>query len=192
MRYQGEMGRARTHYELLQVSPAAGAEVIAAARRTLLAALKKHPDLGGDAAEAARINEAADTLLDPKRRAAYDAALAKGEAAPAPRADAAFVERRRAPRHAIDATVSFCLVHDLCWHPARVVDVSILGLRLKTHAPLMTGQHLVIAASNLASPAIHGTVQWTRMFHPSIFERVYEAGVEFSDQIPDVDQRLTV
>lgn len=184
------MGRQHTHYETLQVSPGAGPELIAAARRTLLSGLKKHPDLGGDPAEAARINEAADTLLDPARRAAYDATLLQTVKTPA--AEASFAERRRVPRHAADAAVSFCLHHDLRWHAARVVDVSILGLRLKTRVPIMTGQHLVIAPANLASRAIHGTVKWTRMYHPSVFERVYEAGIEFSDQISDVEKRLTV
>ena len=185
----------RTHYDVLQVAPDAGPEMIAAARRTLFSTMRKHPDLGGDGFEAALINEAHDVLADPARRAAYDEELRRESGAPARRnahTAAAGSERRRAPRHDIDATVSFCLDHDLCWHPARVRDASSLGVRIQTHAPLVTGQHLVIAAANLAAGAIHGTVKWTRMFHPSVFERVYEAGVEFSDQIPDVDQRLAV
>lgn len=182
------MGRQRTHYEILQVAPDASKAVIAAARRTLLSMLGKHPDLGGSESEAASINEACGVLMDDRSRAAYDASLSAGRPATSERG----VERRRVTRQEVDATVSFCLDYDLCWHPARVRDLSILGLRLQTHAPLMTGQHLVIATPNLAAPAIHGTVKWTRMFHPSIFERVYEAGIEFSDQISDVAQRIVV
>jgi hypothetical protein len=183
----------RTYYDVLQVAPDAGPEMIAAARRTLLSTMKKHPDLGGNGFEAALINEAHDVLADPKRRAAYDEELRREGGIPARASKAtAGSERRRAPRHDIDATVSFCLDHDLCWHPARVRDASVLGLKIQTHMPLVTGQHLVIAAANLAASAIHGTVKWTRMFHPSVFERVYEAGIEFADQIPDVDQRLAV
>lgn len=180
----------RTYYDILQVSRDADPEMISAARRTLLSSMKKHPDLGGDLSEAAMINEAHDVLADPARRRAYDATLsARPREA---RESGNLEERRRAPRREIDATVSFCLDFDLCWHPARVRDVSVLGVRIQTHAPLVTGQHLVIAPANLAAPAIHGTVKWARMFHPTVFERVYEAGIEFSDRIVDVDGRLSV
>ncbi len=90
----------------------------------------------------------------------------------------------------MDATVSFCIGHNSRWHPARVKDVSDLGIRLRSHAPFAIGEHLVIAPTNLAAQAFHGTVRWTRMFHPSVFERIYEAGIEFPDQITDIDQRL--
>lgn len=180
----------RTFYEILQVARDASPEIIAAARRTLMATLRKHPDRGGSDVEAALINEACDALLDPVRRAAYDASLRQsGGAAPSgPRR----MERRRFPRRPVDAVVAFCFDHDLRWHSARVKDLSPLGIRFITRTPLATGQHLVIAPSNLAAAAFHGTVRWTRMFHPSVFERVYEAGIEFNDQISDVEQRIAV
>jgi len=189
----GEGRALRNYYEILQVSRDAGPEVIAAARRAIFSSMKKHPDLGGDSAEAALINEAYEVLTDPARRSAYDAKLASCAGAGVEKSGGErFEERRRAPRREINTTVSFCLDFDLCWHSARVRDVSVLGVRIQTHAQLVTGQHLVIAPTNLASQAIHGTVKWTRMFHPSVFERVYEAGIEFSDQIPDVEGRLEV
>lgn len=68
------------HYTVLGVAPGASLEVIKAAHRTL--ARKHHPDLGGDAAECARVNIAWDVLSDPKRRRIYDVLL-KATRAPA-------------------------------------------------------------------------------------------------------------
>lgn len=179
-----------TFYEILQVASDASFEVISSAYRTIMSKLRKHPDLGGDADEAARINEAYETLSDPSRRARYDTELAKRGGAEDENSPAS-VERRRVPRHAVDTTVSYCISHDQNWYSARVKDVSILGIRIQSHQPFREGQQLVIAPTNLASPAIHGTVRWRRMFHPSWFERIYEAGIEFSDQITDIDERIS-
>lgn len=63
------------YYELLLVSRNAPVEVIRASYRTLMQKLKCHPDLGGDAATAALINEAYAVLCDAKRRAEHDAYL---------------------------------------------------------------------------------------------------------------------
>ncbi len=63
------------YYELLLVSRNAPLEVIRASYRTLMQKLKHHPDLGGDAATAALINEAYAVLCDAARRAEYDAYL---------------------------------------------------------------------------------------------------------------------
>jgi len=183
------MKKGRTHYEVLGVATDAPHEVIIAAYRAQMLAMKKHPDLGGDTWEAARINEAFEVLTDSAKRAAYDETLtekvSRGEGREAPTQ-----ERRRAPRHEADAPVSFCISHDNNWHTARVTDYSILGVRMRSHEPLKVGQHLVIAPPNLASFALHGTVKWARAFHPNVFERVYEAGIEFSDQVSDIDKRL--
>src|SRR5690242_9234954 len=68
----------RTHYDNLQVSPTASAEVIRASYRALIQ--KYHPDKFEDAARGARItqiiNDAYAVLSDPARRAAYDARVA--------------------------------------------------------------------------------------------------------------------
>lgn len=63
------------YYELLRVSRNAPVEVIRASYRTLMQKLKHHPDLGGDVATAALINEAYAVLCDEKRRAEHDAHL---------------------------------------------------------------------------------------------------------------------
>ncbi len=183
------MVKTRDHYELLGVLRDAPQEVITAAYRAQMLALKKHPDLGGDSDEAARINEAYETLSDPARRAEYDANLGPAVQAREEEPSSA-TDRRRAPRYFSDAPVSFCLRHDNNWHPARVTDYSVLGVRIRSHSPLVQGQKIVIAPPNLASFALHGTIKWARTFHPSIFERVYEAGVEFADNIDDIDRRL--
>lgn len=68
--------RGRTFYQVLQVDPAADHEVIEAAFRRL--ALKYHPDTTSSEYDAGRLREiiqARDLLLNPDRRAEYDASL---------------------------------------------------------------------------------------------------------------------
>ena len=57
-------------YELLQVHPKAGAEVIKKAYYTLMQ--QNHPDKGGSDDIAKKINEAYEILLDEKRRKEFD------------------------------------------------------------------------------------------------------------------------
>jgi len=66
------MKNRRNYYRILQVQPDAPTEIIRASYRTLMREMKLHPDLGGSTAEASLLNEAYETLSDPKRRAAYD------------------------------------------------------------------------------------------------------------------------
>jgi len=181
----------RSYYEVLQVSKGASPEVIASAYRTLMMKLRKHPDLGGCCEEAILINQAYETLIDPYTRACYDALIATPEevAAMESRADAP-AERRRAPRKEVDAAISFCTDDGQLWHSGRVRDLSILGVRLQSREPVEIGQHIIIAPPDSSAYAVHGTVVWKRMFHPSHFERIYEAGVEFSDQISDIENRI--
>lgn len=186
------MTNERTYYEILQVASDASPEIITSAYRTLMSTLKMHPDLGGNADEAVLINEAYEILSDDKKRRVYDSWISGKPRKTTQPTKINFDERRRAARHLLDATVSYCLDYDLNWHTARVKDVSVLGVKLQSSAPLTKGQHLVIVPPNLAATAIHGTVRWSREFHPSVFERIYEAGIEFSDQISDVEKRLTV
>ncbi len=69
------MQNRRNFYRILQVQPDAPQEVIRSTYRTLMQTLKLHPDLGGDTELASVINEAYNTLSDPKKREAYDAQL---------------------------------------------------------------------------------------------------------------------
>lgn len=70
------------HYDILEVSPRASAEVIRAAYRSLMQ--RYHPDRNADAAEAtartAEIALAYDVLSDPERRRAYDESLQRAPA----------------------------------------------------------------------------------------------------------------
>ncbi|MGI9272750.1 MAG: J domain-containing protein, partial [Woeseiaceae bacterium] len=65
----------RNYYEILHVGRNAPAEIIRSSYRTMMQQLKHHPDLGGDAATAAIINEAFAVLNSPDKRAEYDAKL---------------------------------------------------------------------------------------------------------------------
>ena len=65
----------RDYYEVLHVSRNAPLEIIRSSYRMLMQRLKHHPDLGGDPAVAARINEAYAVLRDAEQRAAYDVRL---------------------------------------------------------------------------------------------------------------------
>ncbi len=65
-----------TYYDVLHVSRDAPVEIIRGSYRTLMQKLGNHPDLGGDTARAALINEAYAVLSNPERRAEYDAGLA--------------------------------------------------------------------------------------------------------------------
>lgn len=178
----------QSYYNILQVQRDASGEVITSAYRAIMSKLKKHPDLGGDPEEAKLINEAYEALSDPKKRAAYDETLGSMEDVDEEMDSG--IERRRVPRRDVDAKVSYCVNNEELWCHARVRDVSVLGIRLQSKKPFGVGKRLVIAPENLSQTAIHGTVRWQRMFHPNNFERIYEAGIEFSDQITDIEERI--
>ncbi len=65
----------RNYYDVLHVSRDAPPEIIRGSYRTLMQQLGHHPDLGGDTATAALINEAYAVLSNAERRAEYDARL---------------------------------------------------------------------------------------------------------------------
>lgn len=65
----------RDYYDILHVSRDAPLQIIRGSYRMLMQQLRHHPDLGGDPARAALINEAYAVLTNPQRRAEYDARL---------------------------------------------------------------------------------------------------------------------
>ncbi len=101
----GTPSDSRNYYEILHVSRDAPLEIIRGSYRTLMQRLRHHPDLGGDAATAALINEAYAVLSNAERRAEYDARMdvmahiAEGIADVAPEP-----EPSAAPRRVLDWT----------------------------------------------------------------------------------------
>jgi hypothetical protein len=79
----------RNYYRILHVQPEAPEQVITASYRTMMSKLRLHPDLGGDTANAALINEAYAVLSDPVKRAKYDLQQQRPEAAARNRAPSA-------------------------------------------------------------------------------------------------------
>ncbi len=71
------MNNRRNYYRILHVQPDAPLEVIHSSYRTMMKALRVHPDLGGDTLNAALINEAYQVLSSPERRIRYDDFLAE-------------------------------------------------------------------------------------------------------------------
>lgn len=65
----------RNYYRILHVQPDAPLALIRTSYRTLMQKLRTHPDLGGDAWDAAVLNEAYAVLTDARRRREYDAHL---------------------------------------------------------------------------------------------------------------------
>ncbi len=101
------------YYGILHVNPDAPGEVIRASYRTLLHALRIHPDLGGDTAKAAAINQAYRVLSDPVRRAEYDRRLRNGDPdgygfGPDPSLAACLFCRHPVPADAVDAPDATC------------------------------------------------------------------------------------
>lgn len=95
-----------SHYEVLRVAVTATDKEIKVAYRK--AARHAHPDQGGDAAAFRRVTLAYETLIDPKRRSAYDRAFATGTPeddggahfdAPAAGSHSATVRRPNTPRN---------------------------------------------------------------------------------------------
>ncbi|MGB5209975.1 MAG: J domain-containing protein [Gammaproteobacteria bacterium] len=74
------MENRRNYYRILHVERDAPEEIIRASYRTLMQRMRMHPDLGGDHAQAALINEAYAVLADAAARATYDDSLRQREA----------------------------------------------------------------------------------------------------------------
>jgi hypothetical protein len=77
-----------SHYQVLRLPVTATDKEIKVAYRK--AARRAHPDHGGDAAVFRQVTLAYETLIDPKRRAAYDRSYAHGAAGAAPAEEAHF------------------------------------------------------------------------------------------------------
>jgi hypothetical protein len=97
----------RNYYRILHVQPEAPGQVITASYRTMMSKLRLHPDLGGDTAGAALVNEAYAVLSDPDKRAEYDLQLRRPRAGGrSPSAGAAATAPARKPE--VPAACPFC------------------------------------------------------------------------------------
>ena len=174
----------RNHYRILHVQPEAPEAVIRASYRTIMQRLKAHPDLGGDPALAALLNEAYAVLTDPARRKEYDARISqrqrprRGASGPGPDATArpapppaeprrpasrapATPGGRRLPRVARPQAARLYLgPPGAAGEPAEVVDLSPQGVRFTTAATLAVGQ---LAA--LENATFRGVVRVTSVQH---------------------------
>jgi hypothetical protein len=145
-----------------------------------------HPDLGGSEDKARDINEAYQVLSNPNKRKEYDATLDKEWFAPKA-AGLDFMERRRVPRVEVDLNVKY-KTGSQDFEAGRVLDLSYLGCRLQSKDLLENGTRVTM---NIGGYNIEGVVRWKRMFHPSIFQRIHEAGVEFVREFDEIDNIVT-
>ena len=162
------------YYKILQVAHDAHPEIVAAAYRALLRALRKHPDLGGTEAEAKLIIEAYTTLSHPDRRHAYDAWL-QAHARPAPTAAPAQPAQSK-PR----------LV------PDRLIDalrVALPGYRFTARAPFVRAFDVALEGPGLFAPRVYVKAfpVLTRASWPTIFVLCKALRVARQGYLPSTD-----
>lgn len=170
------------YYEILNISPAADFATIKAAYRTLMFKFRCHPDLGGSETFAREINEAYQTLRDPEKRLNYNSTLSREELSGINTKGGH--ERRKIPRINIQLNVTYFDKSNLS-KIGRIVDLSSLGCRMQTKNPLAKDESIRI---EISGHEMAGTVRWKRMFHPSVFQRVFESGIEFTHEFEDLDK----
>lgn len=166
----------------MQIHAGADQKTVKAAYHTLMFKHRCHPDLGGSEDQAQLINEAYSTLVDSEKRQNYNKTLGS-EAFDKQINSSDFVERRRVPRVEIDFTALYKLENGE-YQSARILDLSYLGCRIQTQNLVGNGERVTI---NIEGHLASGVVRWKRMFHPSVFQRIYEAGVEFDAEFSDLD-----
>ncbi|MBU4483945.1 J domain-containing protein, partial [bacterium] len=171
------------YYQILEVSPRSDQKTIKAAYRTLMFKYKCHPDLGGSEKLARQINEAYEVLGDPNKRQKYNGTLGP-ENFESKRDGLNDLERRRVPRVSVDFKVKY-KAGSADFAPARILDLSYLGCRLQTKDLLEDGTRVTV---DIDGKKIDGVVRWKRMFHPSIFQRIHEAGIQFVREFEEIDQ----
>ena len=126
----------RNFYEVLHVSRDAPVEIIRTSYRTLMQALRKHPDLGGDTATAALINEAYAVLTNADKRAAYDASLEAPQTRESAASDAATAAD--SPRRVLDPNRQ-CVFCESPHNHGSIVEVDTNCTTC--HSPLITAQN---------------------------------------------------
>lgn len=166
------------YYALLGVAPDADRAAIRASFRRVMHDARKHPDLGGDHAEAALLGEAYAVLRDPQRRLAYDRVyLQQCATAPMPRAAPAH-DRRGVSRTPYRGMVLF----PSRTHPGlsgQCRDLSADGCSFRTLRPLQTEEALAIIFQDDPGMQLTGQVRWQRRIPQRFGPPLYEGGVQF-------------
>jgi hypothetical protein len=170
--------RRRDYYRILQVAHDAHPEIIAAAYRTLLRALRKHPDLGGTEAEAKLIIEAYTTLTHPDRRRAYDAWLQAHAGAAAAAAARAAQSRPR-------------LVPDRLLEELRA---TLPEYRFAARAPFSRAFDVVLEGPGLFAPRVYVKAfpVLTRASWPTIFVLCKALRVARQGYLPSTDLLVVI
>ena len=174
----------RDYYRILQVARDAHPEIIAAAYRALLRALKKHPDLGGNEAEAKVIIEAYTTLSHPERRQAYDVWLkAHARPAPAPAAPAAPAAAPPPPRPRLV--------------PDRLMDAlrgALPDHRFAARAPFARAFDLVLEGPGMFAPRayVKAFPVLTRASWPTLFVLCKALRVARQGYVPSTDLLVVI
>ncbi len=188
------------YYAILGVAPDADRPAIRESFRRAMHAARKHPDLGGDHAEAALLGEAYAVLRDPQRRLAYDRLYLQhcttaAAAAPTPATvPVAGAERRVMPR---------MRYHGMLLLPSeghsgltgQCCDLSRDGCSFRTLRPLRTGDELPIIFQDDPGFRLIGRIRWARMLPQRFGPSLYEGGVRFhgadADRFTQFLQRIS-
>lgn len=165
----------------MKIDRKADQKTIKAAYHTLMFKFRCHPDLGGQTETALLINEAYETLSDPATRDEYDKKLF--EPVSNGLDDNGLEDRRRIHRVTVSFTVYY-KSNKKDFSSSKIVDLSYLGCRLQTAELLSPGEKVTI---DINGHVVDGTVKWKRMFHPNVFQRVYESGIEFNRDFDELD-----
>jgi Mce-associated membrane protein len=155
-----------TLYDILGVRPDAGYDEIKAAWRS--AADRFEPGAGGSTAQFRLFNDAAEVLLDPKRRAAYDEQLA----AAAPAEPERVAEPVPSPVEPVEPAA-----------PRRRVPVAVLAV-LGMLAALTTGFTIYLGAEHQAASAYEDALDQA----PSSAERAAAAVLSYSYRSLEADR----
>lgn len=144
-------------YEYLAIDPGADEETIRKARDRLLFDERNHPDRGGKLEVAQQINEASETLLNPRSRLIHDALLLHRlhplRTSVGPKSRAHHRESMRVP-----ATITF-VVDPKRQFAADVLDFSVSGVRFSSLTEPVVEERVTVECDFFEG---EGKVVWTR------------------------------
>ncbi|GEM_PF-757540 len=171
------------YYDVLGAAPDADREAIRKQYLQQMQAARAHPDLGGDHAHAALLNEAYLVLRDPQRRAAYDRIYlrliapqitAQIPAAAAPTED----ERRKQFRRPYHGMV-LLMHHDGPGIGGQCRDLSTDGCSLRTLRPLQPHESVTLVFQDDPGLSLVGEVRWRRILPQRFGPPLFEGGIRF-------------